>query len=181
AAVIKRDFEEKAPTETDIVARVDARAYNGRYDLLRDLALNLFWVNRYALTMYDKRPMRWRDVARQRAALFLPTFKPAQRGADAPGDGAPQPVPLGPLEDAGDRGGEAPRRRLRRRLLSAERRRRAVHSPGQRRPTRAGPPARAGAGDAARHPVPGDRRAAALRRHAACRGPLRVRGRVCLH
>src|SRR5438093_1468767 len=34
AAVIKRDFEEKAPTETDIVAQVDARAYNGRYDLL---------------------------------------------------------------------------------------------------------------------------------------------------
>ena len=61
AAVIKRDFEEKAPTETDIVARVDARAYNGRYDLLRDLALNLFWVNRFALTMYEKRPTRWRD------------------------------------------------------------------------------------------------------------------------
>src|SRR5947208_1539581 len=76
AAVIKRDFEEKAPTETDIVARVDARAYNGRYDLLRDLALNLFWVNRYALTMYEKRPMRWRDVARQRDDLFLPIFKP---------------------------------------------------------------------------------------------------------
>src|SRR5438876_2131384 len=80
AAVIKRDFEEKAPTETDIVARVDARAYNGRYDLLRDLALNLFWVNRYALTMYEKRPMRWRDVARQRDDLFLPIFKPWEGG-----------------------------------------------------------------------------------------------------
>ena len=31
AAVIKRDFEEKAPTETDIVARVEARGYARRY------------------------------------------------------------------------------------------------------------------------------------------------------
>ncbi|HKB26264.1 MAG TPA: 3-oxoacyl-[acyl-carrier-protein] synthase III C-terminal domain-containing protein [Methylomirabilota bacterium] len=75
-AVIRRDFEEKAPTETDIVTRVDARAYDGRYDLLRDLALNLFWVNRYAMTMYEKRPMRWRDVPRGRDDLFLPIFKP---------------------------------------------------------------------------------------------------------
>jgi 3-oxoacyl-[acyl-carrier-protein] synthase III len=76
AAVIKRDFEEKAPSETDIVARVEARGYGGRYELLRDLALNLFWVNRYAMTMYDKRPTRWRDVARQRDDVFLPVFKP---------------------------------------------------------------------------------------------------------
>jgi 3-oxoacyl-[acyl-carrier-protein] synthase III len=76
AAVIKRDFDEKAPTETDIVARLEARAYNGRYDLLRDLALNLFWVNRYALTMYEKRPTRWRDVPRGRDDLFLPVFRP---------------------------------------------------------------------------------------------------------
>ena len=76
AAVIKRDFEEKAPTETDMVGRVDARAYNGRYDLLRDLALNLFWVNRYAMTMYEKRPTRWRDVPRNRDDVFLPVFKP---------------------------------------------------------------------------------------------------------
>ena len=76
AAVIKRDFEEKAPTETDIVGRLDARAYNGRYDLLRDLALNLFWVNRYAMTMYEKRPTRWRDVPRHRGDVFLPVFKP---------------------------------------------------------------------------------------------------------
>jgi hypothetical protein len=56
AAVIKRDFEEKAPSETDLVARLEAQEYRGRYDLLRDLALNLFWVNRYAMTMYEKRP-----------------------------------------------------------------------------------------------------------------------------
>jgi 3-oxoacyl-[acyl-carrier-protein] synthase III len=81
AAVIKRDFEEKAPTETDIVARVEARHYKGRYELLRDLALNLFWVNRYAMTMYEKRPTRWRDVARRRDDVFLPVFK-AWEGAE---------------------------------------------------------------------------------------------------
>jgi 3-oxoacyl-[acyl-carrier-protein] synthase-3 len=76
AAVIRRDFEEKAPSETDIVARLDAQAYAGRYELLRDLALNLFWINRYALTMYEKRPMRWRDVPRHRDDVFLPLFQP---------------------------------------------------------------------------------------------------------
>jgi 3-oxoacyl-(acyl-carrier-protein) synthase III len=75
-AVIRRDFEEKAPTEAEIVGRLSAGAYRGRYDLLRDLALNLFWVNRYALTMYEKRPTRWRDVPRQRDDVFLPIFKP---------------------------------------------------------------------------------------------------------
>ena len=81
AAVIKRDFEEKAPTETDIVARVEARHYKGRFELLRDLALNLFWVNRYAMTMYEKRPTRWRDVPRRRDDVFLPVFK-AWEGAE---------------------------------------------------------------------------------------------------
>ena len=75
AAVIKRDFEEKAPTETDIVARVEGQGYRGRYDLLRDLALNMFWVTRYAMTMYEKRPTRWRDVPRHRDDVFLPVFK----------------------------------------------------------------------------------------------------------
>ncbi|MEX2147136.1 MAG: 3-oxoacyl-[acyl-carrier-protein] synthase III C-terminal domain-containing protein [Candidatus Rokuibacteriota bacterium] len=76
AAVIRRDFEEKAPTEADMVARLETGGYKARYELLRDLALNLFWVNRYALTMYDKRPTRWRDVARQRDDIFLPLFTP---------------------------------------------------------------------------------------------------------
>ncbi|HZI82448.1 MAG TPA: ketoacyl-ACP synthase III, partial [Casimicrobiaceae bacterium] len=80
AAVIRRDFEEKAPTETDIVTRLESGAYRGRYDLLRDLALDLFWVNRYALTMYEKRPTRWRDVPRMRDDVFLPIFKPWQGG-----------------------------------------------------------------------------------------------------
>src|SRR5206468_4141547 len=75
AAVIKRDFEEKAPTEGDIVARVESRGYKGRYEILRDLALHLFWVNRYAMTMYEKQPTRWRDVPRQRDDVFLPIFQ----------------------------------------------------------------------------------------------------------
>src|SRR5215468_3016483 len=75
AAVIKRDFEEKAPTEADIVARVESRGYAGRYEVLRDLALHLFWVNRYAMTMYEKRPTRWRDVPRHRDDIFLPVFE----------------------------------------------------------------------------------------------------------
>src|SRR5216117_4474214 len=75
AAVIRRDFEEKAPSENDIVSKVDAGDYTSRYELLRDLALNLFWVNRYAMTMYEKRPTRWRDVPRSRDDVFLPVFK----------------------------------------------------------------------------------------------------------
>ena len=76
AAVIRRDFEDKAPSETDIVAKLEIGSYKGRYELLRDLTLDLFWVNRYPFTMYDKQPMRWRDVPRQRADVFLPVFQP---------------------------------------------------------------------------------------------------------
>ncbi|HET7342593.1 MAG TPA: 3-oxoacyl-ACP synthase III family protein [Methylomirabilota bacterium] len=75
-AVIRRDFEEKAPSESDIVARLQAGGYKGRYELLRDLALDLFWSNRYPFTLYVKQPMRWRDVPRQRDDIFLPIFKP---------------------------------------------------------------------------------------------------------
>jgi 3-oxoacyl-[acyl-carrier-protein] synthase-3 len=50
-AVIARDFEAKAPTGTDILERVESGAYRQRYDLMRDVALNLVWVNRYAITM----------------------------------------------------------------------------------------------------------------------------------
>src|SRR5688572_20090896 len=74
--VIRRDFEDKAPSELDIETRVREGKYAGRYELLRDLALNMFWVNRYAMTMYEKRPTRWRDVARGRDDVFLPVFKP---------------------------------------------------------------------------------------------------------
>src|SRR5215510_15501106 len=61
-AMIKRDFEEKARQEIEIVSRIDTGAYRSRYELLRDVAMNLFWGSRYAMTMYDKRPTRWRDA-----------------------------------------------------------------------------------------------------------------------
>src|ERR1044072_9253106 len=76
AAVIRRDFEEKAPSETEIVEGLTAGGYKGGDELLRDLALDLFWINRYPFTMYDKQPMRWRDVPKQRDDVFLPIFKP---------------------------------------------------------------------------------------------------------
>jgi 3-oxoacyl-(acyl-carrier-protein) synthase III len=79
-AVIARDFEAKAPTGTDILERVESGAYRARYQLLRDVALNLFWVNRYALTMYEKRPTRWRDVPRRRDDVFLPVLTPWEEG-----------------------------------------------------------------------------------------------------
>src|SRR5208337_1921526 len=53
AAVIRRDFGEKAPTDVEIAARVQAGEYKSRYELCRDLVLNRFWVNRYTLTMYE--------------------------------------------------------------------------------------------------------------------------------
>jgi 3-oxoacyl-(acyl-carrier-protein) synthase III len=78
--VIRRDFEVKAPTGTDILKRVEEGAYSSRYELLRDLALNLFWTNRFSLTLYEKRPTRWADVPRHRPDVFLPIVKPWQDG-----------------------------------------------------------------------------------------------------
>jgi 3-oxoacyl-[acyl-carrier-protein] synthase III len=75
-AVIKRDFEAKAPTGRGIMDRAAATGYPSRYELLRDLALSLLWVNRYAITMYTKRPVRWRDVPKNRDDVFLPILTP---------------------------------------------------------------------------------------------------------
>lgn len=79
-AVIGRDFESKAPTGTDLLDRVEAGAYPGRFELLRDLAQNLFWVNRYSMTMFDKRPTRWRDLPQRRDDVFLPVLTPWEDG-----------------------------------------------------------------------------------------------------
>lgn len=76
AAVVRRDFESKAPTGADILAKTASGGYASRFDLLRDLTLNLFWANRFAMTMYEKRPMRWRDVSRQRGDVYLPILTP---------------------------------------------------------------------------------------------------------
>jgi 3-Oxoacyl-[acyl-carrier-protein (ACP)] synthase III C terminal/3-Oxoacyl-[acyl-carrier-protein (ACP)] synthase III len=77
-AVIGRDFEAKAPTGTDILVRVESGAYPGRFELLRDLGQNLYWVNRYSITLFDKRPTRWRDLAKRRDDVFLPVVTPWQ-------------------------------------------------------------------------------------------------------
>jgi 3-oxoacyl-[acyl-carrier-protein] synthase III len=79
-AVIGRDFEAKAPTGSEILSRIEAKSYPGRFELLRDLGQNLYWVNRYAITMFDKRPTRWRDMPRHRDDVFLPVLTPWEDG-----------------------------------------------------------------------------------------------------
>src|SRR5256714_14437633 len=56
--VVRRDFEDKTRPEMEIVARLAGGDYRERYWLLRDLAGHLFWINRYAMTMYERRPTR---------------------------------------------------------------------------------------------------------------------------
>jgi 3-oxoacyl-[acyl-carrier-protein] synthase III len=79
--VIRRDFETKAPSGTEILDKVRAGAYESRYGLMRDMALNLFWANRFSITMYEKRPTRWADVPRTRDDVFLPVLEPWEDGA----------------------------------------------------------------------------------------------------
>jgi 3-oxoacyl-[acyl-carrier-protein] synthase-3 len=79
-SVIRRDFEVKAPTGTDILARVEEGAYASRYELMRDLALNLFWTNRFSMTLYEKRPTRWADVPRHRTDVYMPLVTPWEDG-----------------------------------------------------------------------------------------------------
>lgn len=76
SAAVARDFEAKAPSATQILRRLESHGYPSRYALLRDLGLHAFWVNRFAITMYDKRPTRWRDVPRARDDIFLPLLTP---------------------------------------------------------------------------------------------------------
>jgi len=75
-SVIRRDFDTKSPTGTDILERVEEGSYPSRYELMRDMALNLFWTGRFALTMYEKRPTRWGDVPRHRRDVYLPIHTP---------------------------------------------------------------------------------------------------------
>ncbi len=77
-AIVKRDMESKAPTGTGILESIEAGKYQSRIELLRDVALNLYWVNRNTLTLYQKRPMRWRDVPKNRSDLFMPVQVPWQ-------------------------------------------------------------------------------------------------------
>ena len=80
SAVVRRDFDAKAPTGADILAKTASGGYASRFELLRDLALNLFWANRNAMVMYEKRPMRWRDVPRRRDDVYLPILEPWKDG-----------------------------------------------------------------------------------------------------
>lgn len=75
-AAIQRDFDSKAPTGTDILERITTAAYRTKFELMRDMALNLFWANRFKLTMYDVRPTRWGDVPRHRDDVYLPIQTP---------------------------------------------------------------------------------------------------------
>jgi 3-oxoacyl-[acyl-carrier-protein] synthase III len=75
-AAVSRDFEAKAPSASLIVSRLEAGEYPSRYEFLRDLGLHAFWVNRFAITMYAKRPTRWRDVPHDRDDVFLPLLTP---------------------------------------------------------------------------------------------------------
>ncbi|MFC5996379.1 3-oxoacyl-[acyl-carrier-protein] synthase III C-terminal domain-containing protein [Pseudonocardia hispaniensis] len=79
--VVTRDCAATAPTGSDILARIEAHAYSGRYDLLRDIGQNLYWVNRYSMIMFEKRPTRWRDLPRSNRHVFLPSVTPWQEGA----------------------------------------------------------------------------------------------------
>ncbi|MFP5070107.1 3-oxoacyl-ACP synthase III family protein [Pseudonocardia nantongensis] len=79
-AIVGRDFEAKAPTGTDILERITAGKYESRFGLLRDMSQNLFWVNRFSMTMFEKRPTRWRDLPRHRGDVFLPVLTPWQGG-----------------------------------------------------------------------------------------------------
>ena len=75
-AVVRRDFDSKAPTGTDILERIKTGAYQTKFELMRDMALNLFWANRFKMTMYDVRPTRWADVPRSRDDIFIPIQTP---------------------------------------------------------------------------------------------------------
>src|SRR5262245_15653815 len=75
-AVIQRDFDAKAPTGTEILERINTGAYKTKFELMRDMALNLFWANRFKITMYDVQPTRWADVPRHRDDVFIPIQTP---------------------------------------------------------------------------------------------------------
>lgn len=70
--VMKRDFDRKAPSESEFADRLAAQRYESRLQLLQDLALYLRRRNRYAMVLYDKQPVRWSDVPRGRDDVFLP-------------------------------------------------------------------------------------------------------------
>ncbi|MDQ6837051.1 MAG: hypothetical protein M3137_01580 [Actinomycetota bacterium] len=77
---VQRDFEKKAPTGTDIAERVSENKYPNRFELLRDLPSTCSGSIGYALTLYEKRPTRWRDVPKASDTLFLRVVTPWEDG-----------------------------------------------------------------------------------------------------
>jgi 3-oxoacyl-(acyl-carrier-protein) synthase III len=75
-AVIQRDFDAKAPAGMEILERIKTGGYKAKFELMRDMALNLFWANRFKITMYEVQPTRWADVPRQRDDVFIPIQTP---------------------------------------------------------------------------------------------------------
>jgi 3-oxoacyl-(acyl-carrier-protein) synthase III len=75
-SVIQRDFDAKAPSGTEILGQITAGAYQSKFDLMRDMALNLFWANRFKITMYEVLPTRLADVPRHRDDVFVPIQTP---------------------------------------------------------------------------------------------------------
>mgnify|MGYP003694459339 CR=1 FL=1 len=92
-AVIRRDFDSKAPTGTDILERIKTGAYRTKFELMRDMALNLFWANRFKITMYDVRPTRWADVPRRRDDIFIPDPDAVGRSRNKGDRGQSTPIP----------------------------------------------------------------------------------------
>lgn len=81
-AVIRRDFDTKAPSVSEILSRSAQGVYKSKFELMRDMALSGFWANRFALTMFDKKPTRWSDVPRNRDDIYMPTLTPWPEAAD---------------------------------------------------------------------------------------------------
>ena len=75
-AVVRRDFDSKAPGGNDILEGIKSGTYQDKFELMRDMALNLFWANRFKMTMYDVQPTRWADVPRTRDDIFVPILTP---------------------------------------------------------------------------------------------------------
>src|SRR5258708_40308903 len=75
-AVISRDFGAKAPTGTELLARIESGAYSRRLELLRDLTQNLFLVTAYSTTVFDNRSSCWRDLPKRPGDVFMPLPPP---------------------------------------------------------------------------------------------------------
>ncbi|MEZ5150269.1 3-oxoacyl-ACP synthase III family protein [Rhodococcus zopfii] len=104
-AIIRRDFDTKAPTVSEMISRSAQGAYRSKTDLMRDMALNVYWANRFVITMFEKRPMRWADVPRTRDDVYMPVLTPwpdsEARAADI--EGAFRALPSGRDAAAEDR------------------------------------------------------------------------------